>query len=85
VNIYPAGRVRGSYYPYPTHPVDILNPNDLIIEQAIKFGFNTSNNQAAYKTLVVGLTLTRELNVKIMKCHSDLQLVKRQIKKMSFK
>jgi len=22
-NIYPAGRVRGSYYPYPTRPVDI--------------------------------------------------------------
>jgi len=23
VNIYPAGRVRGSYYLYPTRPVDI--------------------------------------------------------------
>jgi len=23
VNIYPTGRVRGSYYPYPTCPVDI--------------------------------------------------------------
>jgi len=29
-NIYPAGRVRGSYYPYPTHTVDIYtyNPYD---------------------------------------------------------
>jgi len=27
VDIYPAGRVRGSYYSYPTRPVDIPNRN----------------------------------------------------------
>jgi len=28
VNIYPTGRIRESYYPYPTHPVDIPIDNE---------------------------------------------------------
>jgi len=28
-NIYPTSRVRGSYYPYPTCPVDIPMYNDI--------------------------------------------------------
>jgi len=50
-------------------------PDDLTIEQAIRFGFETSNNQTEYEALIVGLKLARELGVKELKCQSDSQLV----------
>ena len=39
-NIYPAGRVHGSYYPYPTRPVDILVPVRFLINlKTLQVGF----------------------------------------------
>ena len=54
-------------------------PDDLTIEQAIRFGFETSNNQTEYEALIAGLKLARELGVKKLKCQSDSQLVTGQI------
>ena len=35
-------------------------PNGLLIEQALKFAFKVSNNQAEYETLVAGMLLAKE-------------------------
>jgi len=39
-------------------------PDELTLEQTIRFGFKTSNNQAEYEPLIVGLRLAKEFGVK---------------------
>ncbi|XP_017416537.1 uncharacterized protein LOC108327331 [Vigna angularis] len=50
-------------------------PNDIIIEQAILFRFQTNNNQAEYEALIAGLTLAKELAITRLECRMDSQLV----------
>ena len=59
--------------------VILEGPDELTVEQAIRFGVETSNNQAEYEALIAGLKLARELGVKQLRCQSDSQLVTRQI------
>jgi len=42
-------------------------------EQSICFGFDTSNNQVNYEALIAKLRLTKELEVKSLKCQSNSQ------------
>jgi len=43
--------------------IDIVleGPNDILIEKSLHFAFRTSNNQAEYEAILVGLSLAREL------------------------
>ncbi|XP_017412828.1 uncharacterized protein LOC108324391 [Vigna angularis] len=50
-------------------------PNGLVVEQAITFWFQASNNQSEYEALIVGLALAKELTVARLKCRMDSQLV----------
>jgi len=43
-------------------------PDELTVEQAIRFGFEISNNQVEYEALIAGLKLARELGVKRLRC-----------------
>jgi len=54
-------------------------PNELTLEQAISFRFETSNNQAEYEALITRIRLIKELGVKQLKCQSDSQLITGQI------
>jgi len=47
---------------------------------ALKFDFKTSNNQAEYEALIVGLILARDMGVQNIICKSDSQLTIRHIK-----
>jgi len=50
-------------------------PREVAVEQSIRFGFDTSNNQAEYEALIVGLRLARDLGVKNLKCQTYSQLI----------
>ena len=43
-------------------------PNDILIEKSLHFAFKTSNNQAEYEAILVGLSLAQEVGVKTLTC-----------------
>ena len=49
-------------------------PNDILIEKSLHFAFKTSNNQAEYEAILVGLSLAREVGVKTLTCKIDSKL-----------
>lgn len=51
-------------------------PNNVTLEQALKFNFKASNNQVEYEALIVGLKLAKEVGARKLRCYSDSQLVK---------
>jgi len=53
--------------------------NGLLIEQALRFGFKASNNQAEYEALIVGMLLAKEIGVQSLLAKSDSQLVTGQV------
>ena len=59
--------------------VVLEGPGEVVIDQAMKFEFKTSNNQAEYDTIIVGLHLAIELEVTNLICKSDARLVIRQL------
>ncbi|XP_022638464.1 uncharacterized protein LOC111241956 [Vigna radiata var. radiata] len=50
-------------------------PNGLLVEQAVSFTFQLSNNQAEYEALISGLLLAAELDIEHLECRMDSQLV----------
>jgi len=55
--------------------VVLEGPGEIVIEQALKFDFRTSNNQAEYEALIAGLHLAQELEITRLICKSDSRLV----------
>ena len=49
-------------------------PGELLVEQSLQFGFKTSNNQAEYEALIVGLELAQDMGAKAVICKTDSQL-----------
>jgi len=39
----------------------LYGPNGLLIEQALRFAFKTSNNHAEYQALIIGMLLAKDL------------------------
>ncbi|XP_016168410.1 uncharacterized protein LOC107627305 [Arachis ipaensis] len=54
--------------------------NKVIAEQSLQFRFTTSNNQAEYEALLVGLKLTQQLKIPQITVYCDSVLVVHQIK-----
>jgi len=54
-------------------------PGEIVVEQALKFEFKTSNNQAEYEAIIVGLHLGAKLEVTKLICKSDSRLVVGQL------
>ena len=57
----------------------LTSPEGIDIEYALRFGFLTSNNEAKYEAVIVGLNLAHSLEVDQLEVYSDSQLVVRQI------
>ncbi|XP_034208253.1 uncharacterized protein LOC117621817 [Prunus dulcis] len=53
----------------------LTTPDGLKIEYALRFDFRTSNNEAEYEALLVGLQLAKSMNAKQIRTHSDSQLI----------
>ena len=49
-------------------------PTDILIEKSLHFAFKTSNNQAKYEAILVGLSLAREVGIKSLTCTTDSKL-----------
>ncbi|CAL2237952.1 unnamed protein product [Prunus armeniaca] len=61
-------------------PVWILHVDDEAkVEYALRFNFRTSNNEAEYEALLVGLRLAKGMSPKQISIHSDTQLIVNQI------
>jgi len=54
-------------------------PNRLLIEQALRFTFKASNNQAEYEALVARMLLAKELGAQSLLVKSNSLLVTRQV------
>ena len=57
----------------------LTSPKGIDIEYTLRFGFRTSNNEAEYEAVIVGLNLAHSLEVDQLEVCSDSQLVVRQI------
>ena len=53
----------------------LQGPNNLLLEQSLRFGFKPSNNQAEYKALIAGLHLAVDMGVENLTCKFDSQLL----------
>jgi len=45
--------------------------NGLLIEQALRFAFKESNNQAEYEALIAGMLLAKEMGARSLLVKSD--------------
>jgi len=59
--------------------VILEGPNGLLIEQALRFAFKASNNQAEYEALIAGILLAKEMGAKSLLAKSDSLLVTGQV------
>ena len=59
--------------------VILEGPYGLLIEQALRFTFKASNNQAEYEALIAGMLLAKEMGTKGLLAKSDSLLVTRQV------
>lgn len=50
-----------------------------IIKQAVRLGFKTSNNEAEYDALIVGMKKEKLMGVQDLVIHCDSQLVVNQL------
>ena len=59
--------------------VILEGPNDVLIEQSLRFAFKASNNQAECEALIVGILLAKEMWAKVLMAKSDSLLVTGQV------
>uniref|UniRef100_A0A2N9F5S6 Uncharacterized protein n=1 Tax=Fagus sylvatica TaxID=28930 RepID=A0A2N9F5S6_FAGSY len=57
----------------------LVSPDDLILEQAVRLTFSTSNNEAEYEALMIGLKTAEKLGASHLQVFCDSQLVANQI------
>jgi hypothetical protein len=57
----------------------LVSPKGLILEQAVRLTFLTSNNEAEYKALMIGLKTTEKLSASHLQVFCDSQLMANQI------
>jgi len=59
--------------------VILEGPNNVLIEQSLRFAFKASNNQAEYEALIAGVLLAKEMGAKALMAKSDSLLVTGQV------
>jgi len=59
--------------------VVLEGPGDLLLEQALQFGFWATNNQAEYEALLAGLNLAYDMGAREVTCKSDSQVMVGQV------
>jgi len=57
----------------------LKGPNGLLVEQALRFAFEASNNQAEYEALIARMLLAKEMGAKSLLAKSDSLLVTGQV------
>ncbi|XP_068476554.1 uncharacterized protein [Phaseolus vulgaris] len=59
--------------------VILERPNDVLIEQSLRFAFKPSNNQAEYEALIAEILLAKEMGAKVLMAKSDSLLITGQV------
>ena len=57
----------------------LTSPEGITIEKSLKLSFSTTNNEAEYETLLVGMTMVQKLGGKAVDFFSDSRLVVGQV------
>ena len=57
----------------------LTSPDGIDVEYALRFGFQTSNNEVEYEAIIVGLNLAHYMEADQLEICSDSQLVVKQI------
>jgi len=60
--------------------IALSSPEGDKVKFALKFDFNTSNNEAEYEAMIHGLQIAKDLEIKKLKVYSDSQLIVNQMK-----
>ncbi|KAG7529698.1 Reverse transcriptase domain [Arabidopsis suecica] len=58
--------------------IQLTSPTGEVIEQSFRLGFNASNNEFDYETLIAGIKLAQGMGICDIHAHSDSQLVTSQ-------
>ena len=57
----------------------LMSPTRIIIEKSMRLGFSTTNNEAKYEALLVGITVVQKMDEKVVEIFSDSRLVVSQV------
>ena len=57
-----------------------MSPEKVVIEKSLRLDFSTTNNEAEYETLLVGMAMVQKMGGKSMKLFSDSRLVVGQVR-----
>ena len=58
----------------------LISPEKIIIEKSLRLDFSTTNNEAEYEALMMGMIMVQRMGGKSIKVFSDLRLVVGQVK-----
>ena len=58
----------------------VISPDKIIIEKSLRLGFLTTNNEAKYEALLVGMIMVQKMGGKTVKIFSNSRLVVGQVK-----
>ena len=53
----------------------LISPENVTIEKSLRLGFSTTNNEAEYEALLVGMTMVQKMGGKAMEIFSDSRLI----------
>ena len=58
----------------------LISPKKVVIEKSLRLDFSTTNNEAKYETLLVGMAMVQRIGRKSIKLFSDSRLVVSQVR-----
>ena len=58
----------------------LISPESITIEKSLRLSFSTTNNEAEYKALLVGMTMVQKMGGKAVEAISDSRLVVGQVR-----
>ena len=57
----------------------VVSPKRIIIEKSLRLGFSTTNNEAEYEALLVGMAMIQKIGGRTVEMFSDSRLVVGQV------
>ena len=58
----------------------LVSPEKVVIEKSLRLNFSVTNNEAEYKTLLVGMAMVQRMGGKSIRLFSDSRLVVGQVR-----
>ena len=58
----------------------MISPNGITLEKSLRLGFSTTNNEAEYEALLVGLIAMQKLRGKVVRAHCHSRLIMGQVR-----